>query len=138
MVPGTGVHVWTLCGDRASRHSPTARSSACKYIMAMTLAANDDHEADESSTLMLPTLEDQQRENKAWQDVFDTPATKQAESPICTFPRRRAAVGLAGRIESVEKLKEEAKTSFKDSKYGLALRSYCMCIWHLRLDDPPC
>ena len=105
--------------------------------MAMTLAANDDHEADESSTLMLPTLEDQQRENKAWQDVFDTPATKQAESADLYISVRKAAVGLAGRIESVEKLKEEAKTSFKDSKYGLALRSYCMCIWLLRLDDPP-
>ena len=87
--------------------------------------------------MLLPTLEEQQRENKSWQDVFDIPQKRKAETSGLLDDLRAACPGPAARVENAGKLKEEANQSFAAGDYELALRSYLGALWLLRLDDPP-
>jgi hypothetical protein len=76
-------------------------------------------------------------EQKAWQDVLDTPARKRAETCGLLADVRTGCARPADRIDAAEKLKAEANQSFGTGQSGLALRSYLAALWLLRLDDPP-
>ena len=104
-------------------------------VAKTALAVADDE--DVGTALSLPTLDEQRTENKAWQDVFDTPAAKKAESSSLLQNLRSGFPGPEGRIESADKLKGEANNQFGEGRYDLALRSYITGLWLLRLDDPP-
>ena len=86
---------------------------------------------------LMPTREEQQRENKAWQDVYDTPERKQSETRNMLLEVRDQCSGADGRLDGAERMKAEANEQYSKGEYALALRSYVTALWLTNLDDPP-
>ena len=63
------------------------------------MAEVEDEPSTQLSTL-LPSAEVQQAENKAWQDVFDTPANRSAETVGMLLDVRHGCVGPGSRLDS--------------------------------------
>ena len=97
----------------------------------------EEEEASTQLSTLLPPAEVQQRENKAWQDVFDTPANRSAETVGMLLEVRQGCEGPGSRLDGAEKMKGEANSAFEKGEHALALRSYLMALWLLDLDDPP-
>ena len=107
------------------------------YNMTTDLATLDDDEEDHRVALNYPTREEQQRENKSWQDVYDLPARKYSESQQLLHEVREASPRPMDRLDAAERLKEEANAAFGRGEHQVALRSYLLGLWLLDLDDPP-
>ena len=105
--------------------------------MTTDLATLDDDEEDHRVALNYPTREEQQRENKSWQDVYDLPARKYSESQQLLHEVREASPRPMDRLDAAERLKEEANAAFGRGEHQVALRSYLLGLWLLDLDDPP-
>ena len=103
----------------------------------MEADAADENAPSALASLLPPTREEQQRENKAWQDVLDTPAQRKAETSGLLLEVRAGCGGAEGRLDGAERMKEEANASFGRGEFALALRSYLTALWLVDLDDPP-